>query len=445
MQTDPDESADEVDGLMIRTHSTPERLFTACGEGEKDDVAAILRTWGTGFPGGRQLPAQALLEAIAWARVDVVRMLLDCGASVTARGKVSTPGGSGVVDEDTAWVNAAELCRMMVSAGLRPRRALAVAKLVEAKLNPPQSISSTSDNDDVDDTNTNNQSRRKCERVVKRPRRFEAGPSQRSQRPRLGPTSTPAIHNDDDDDDDGEPDEKPEGARHALRSGAAGASSRHCEHERRGRAAIQDGGSSVITRIPAPRLVTMPPAVKAQLPIHRLATAAGLVRVAREPSERMRACAEALTTLPTSCRSSGSSSPAMLIEAVAVCEGEDRDGDGDVDGVGGVGVGVDGRGGPIQHVECALVAAAGSSSGVAYEHSGSPRSRDDEIRHLEGSVRELRQMLNEQGKILAEQNALLTQLYQAGVAAATALQPCAPTVPLPPAMARSANARCGGA
>ena len=130
MQTD--ESSDEVDGLVIHSHSTPERLFSACRLGDIDDVSAILRTWGTGFPGGRALPAQALLEAVAWARLDVVRLLLDHGAVATARGSVSTPGGSGVVDGDTRSVNAAELGRMMVSAGLRPRRALAIAKLVEA-------------------------------------------------------------------------------------------------------------------------------------------------------------------------------------------------------------------------------------------------------------------------------------------------------------------------
>jgi len=171
-----DESSDEIDGLIIHSHSTPERLLTACREGQMADVTAILRTWGCGFAGGRSLPAEALLEAIAWARVEVVRLLLDHGASVNAHGSVSTPGGSGVVDSETQHVSAMELCRMMVSAGLRPRRALTIARLVEANQRSEATTRST------DEPSSDNHVGR---RMPKRPLRFEAGPSRRARFERL--------------------------------------------------------------------------------------------------------------------------------------------------------------------------------------------------------------------------------------------------------------------
>ena len=400
MQTDPDESTDEIDGLMIHSTSTPDRLFEACRDGRKDDVAKVLRTWGSGFPGGRALPAQALLEAIAWARVDIVRLLLDRGASVIARGKVSTPGGSGVVDEDTAWVNGAELCRMMVSAGLRPRRALSIAKLVEDKTQPNHEhiFSSTSADDEADEPTNNH--RRKGGRVVKRPRRFEAGPSRRA---RLRTADmTPVIEEEGDDADEVPADER------SVRASTRSSSGPHL--------------------MPAPpaRLITLPPPATTPSANHRLAASADMARISRMPSERTRACADVLTTMPsamqTSREASSRASPAMLIEAVAVCDGDELGED--EDGVVEAEV----------EAECCVVGADDAhdtrpSSGGAYAVDaarvpfGAPGDDMLTVQRLEASVRELRQKLDEQGQILAEQNALLQQLYQAGVAAATVLQP----------------------
>ena len=112
----------------------------------------------------------------------------------------------------------------------------------------------------------------------------------------------------------------------------------------------------------------------------------------------------------------------MLIEAVAVCDGDELGED--EDGVVEAEV----------EAECCVVGADDAhdtrpSSGGAYAFDaarvpfGAPGDDMLTVQRLEASVRELRQKLDEQGQILAEQNALLQQLYQAGVAAATVLQP----------------------
>ena len=64
-------SADEtiVDGETIRAFPSEESLCEACRTGNADDVEEILMEWGA----GRRLPVSALLEAIAWSHVNVVR------------------------------------------------------------------------------------------------------------------------------------------------------------------------------------------------------------------------------------------------------------------------------------------------------------------------------------------------------------------------------------
>lgn len=177
--------SDEIDGVVIHSCTSNELLIDACRTGDLEQVRAILRTWGT-----RAIPEAALHEAVAWSRVEIVRWLLRMGASVTAKGAVHTPGGSGLHDAETHSLNAVELSKIMYTAGLRPRRAMAIIRLIEEHLSGGISPA-------TDHTADNDSSRR----VPKPPHRYPAGPSQRGEKFfAKSPVQPAAIRRRDDED-----------------------------------------------------------------------------------------------------------------------------------------------------------------------------------------------------------------------------------------------------
>ena len=126
-----DESSDEIDGVHIHSMSSisaTKQLLIACRVGAGATVDTILRRLPK-----HKIPPEALLEAIAWSRLDVVRMLLRAGASVTARGSVHTPGGTGITHKDTQDTSAVELSQLMVAG--RVRHAGMIASLVSETRN----------------------------------------------------------------------------------------------------------------------------------------------------------------------------------------------------------------------------------------------------------------------------------------------------------------------
>ena len=129
---DAETSCDEIEGIgTIRACSLSHVLIHACRSGGRETISSILNSHSrdASILSEHSL-VLALLEAVAWSRVDAVKMLLDAGASITERGNVWTPGGSGVSYADTSAVNAVELCRLMDGAGLRPRRARIIRQLI---------------------------------------------------------------------------------------------------------------------------------------------------------------------------------------------------------------------------------------------------------------------------------------------------------------------------
>ena len=116
MQTS-DDSSDEIDGILIHQSADPEQLSAACREGNLSSVNEILKTW----PPDRRLPHEALLEAVAWSRVEIVRRLIGVGVSATAKGSVLTPGGSGVTYEQARHISAIGLANIMAGAGHHPQ------------------------------------------------------------------------------------------------------------------------------------------------------------------------------------------------------------------------------------------------------------------------------------------------------------------------------------
>lgn len=146
-------SSDIIDGVEIRSCALSTHFISACRRGDADAVASILRTCRHSRSGDHGLDAKcltsALLEGVAWSRVEVVRKLLDAGAPINARGGVWTPGGSGVSNEDTKNISASELCHMMVAAGLRPRRAQQISGLIACRRRTL--AGSTDDDEDSDD------------------------------------------------------------------------------------------------------------------------------------------------------------------------------------------------------------------------------------------------------------------------------------------------------
>ena len=113
MQTTDDSEGeidyDEIDGIQIRSTSMLSRIVTACRTGCTDDLRALL-----GSLGRRRVDlTKPLLEAIAWSKIECVTILLDAGASVTLKGSVDTPGGSGIRHSETRNISPLELAHMM--------------------------------------------------------------------------------------------------------------------------------------------------------------------------------------------------------------------------------------------------------------------------------------------------------------------------------------------
>lgn len=120
------EDEEVIEGVVIRcAQSLEQSLNVACRTGDAGAIASLLPVLA------KPPPPTALLEAVAWSRVEATKVLLGMGASVTAKGSVMTPGGSGVSNDDTRDINAIDLARMMVMAGHRPRRAQMCLQLVQ--------------------------------------------------------------------------------------------------------------------------------------------------------------------------------------------------------------------------------------------------------------------------------------------------------------------------
>lgn len=120
--------SDTIEGLVIRSFPNEDELFEACRTGDAEDVGHLLSSWGP-----RAIPVAAMLEAIAWSRVDVVKQLLVADVSMTAKGSVSTPGGSGLMDHATNDISAIELSDIMLTAGRRPRLSQKIRALIQEK------------------------------------------------------------------------------------------------------------------------------------------------------------------------------------------------------------------------------------------------------------------------------------------------------------------------
>ena len=123
------DSSDEIEGVVIHASTTTERLCSACRTGSFKDVDRILSKW----PKARAVPHEALLEAIVWSRVEIVRRLLDSGVSANNKGTVLAPGGSGVSYSDCSSVSGLELSGIMVGAGHRPQRAQMIRHLIQTR------------------------------------------------------------------------------------------------------------------------------------------------------------------------------------------------------------------------------------------------------------------------------------------------------------------------
>ena len=76
-------------------------------------------------------PVEALLEAIAWSHVEVVRLLIKAGCSTDGRGTVLCPAGVGVPYSETRDVTVFELSQRLQGTGTR--RALQIALMLRQR------------------------------------------------------------------------------------------------------------------------------------------------------------------------------------------------------------------------------------------------------------------------------------------------------------------------
>jgi hypothetical protein len=177
--------------------------------------------------------------------------------------------------------------------------------------------------------------------------------------------------------------------------------------------------------------------------LSRLVVAAdAALAISRVPSTRTQAAASTLTAMPVSDSREGSvERGALLVEVTPVSEDDEANGaelaaDDDDVATAAVTAGraVVDAAANVAGVDVAHTNAVGTArrSGLTSTGQAGDRAdgemrlpygawRDAEVRRLDETVLELRKMVEQQGQILTEQNRMLSAIYAAGSAAASAL------------------------
>ena len=449
------DSSDEIEGVVIHSSTTPERLCSACRTGNLKDVDRILGKW----PKARPVPHEALLEAVVWSRVDIVRRLLDSGVSTTNKGTVLAPGGSGVSYSDCSSVSGLELSGIMVGAGHRPQRAQTIRRLIQTRRSSKSATATATAN-----TSASHSENPKVRRVSKRPARYEAGPSERPSSKRLRrerlvrerlaqeqvgacsstrPASPVAIAEsveEDEDDEDDEPEAvlQAEALDEASEQGApkvrrlvstvstiadwpeSEAQTTEVEveteiSEEGPPRALSAAQSRPRRGMPTPVLVAMP------VPPSREAS---LVRRVGEPIPPTQVQVLSTSNVASTsnlevCSSSTSTSSAAPARSRGRSRGDGgsssaRDAAASRDVI--VEVVAEATDEPLA-VQCNTSTTSSSSASASSSESS---SNPQEILALQKNVRELQEMVAAQGRLIKEQSVLLQSLYAAGTAAAVA-------------------------